>query len=107
MTDLVRILVGPLAWLAAFSGIYGLHGLGCGTGWGDGELAGVSLFRVVLVTAWLLAIAALAGILLGLHSRRLASPSGFVRGLSRTTGWVGLVATLWSLFPVVATSSCQ
>lgn len=107
MMDLVRILVGPLAWLGAFSGVYGLHGVACSFGWAGAELWGLSLFRFALTAAWVAAILLLGAILAGLYSRRFASPSGFVRNVSRTTGWVGLVATLWSLFPVVATSSCQ
>jgi hypothetical protein len=104
--DLLRILVAPLVWLASFSAVYGLHGLACAQGWGGAEMAGVSLARLLLSFAWLGAIAVQVAILVGLHSERLASPSGFVRRVSRTMAWVGLAATVWSLFPVVATSSC-
>lgn len=107
MTDLVRILIGPLAWLASFSAVYGLHGVACGFGWAGVEVWGLTLLRLALAAAWIAAIALTGVILAGLYSRRFASSSGFVRGVSRMTGWVGLVATLWSLFPVVATSSCQ
>jgi hypothetical protein len=106
MSDVVRILLAPLVWLAMFSAVYGLHGLACGFGWAGTEVAGVSLLRIVLTAAWLGAIAAQVVVLLGLYSRRLGSRSGFVRHVSRIGGWVGLVATMWSLFPVVATSSC-
>lgn len=107
MSDVARILVGPLVWLGAFSAIYGLHGLACALGWAQVEAAGVSLMRLVLVAGWLGAIAVQAAVLGALHTRRFGAPPGFVRGVSRTTGWVGLVATLWSLFPVVATSACR
>ena len=107
MTDLARILIGPLAWLAAFSAVYGLHGVACSFGWAAVDARGFSLMRLALVAAWLVAIAAQGVILACLHGRRFGSPSGFVRGVSTTTGWVGLVATVWSLFPVVATSACQ
>lgn len=107
MKDLVRILIGLFVWLAAFSAIYGLHGVACSFGWSNIDAWGLSLMRFALTAAWLAAIAVLAVIVAGLHSRRFGSPSGFVRGVSITTGWVGLVATLWSLFPVVVTSTCQ
>lgn len=107
MTDVARILVGPLVWLGAFSAVYGLHGVACSFGWAGIEVWGLSLLRLALTAAWIAAIVLLGLILAGLHSQRLGSPSGFVRGVSRMTGWVGLVATIWSLFPVVATSSCQ
>ena len=106
MSDVVRILIGPLLWLAAFSAIYGLQGLACAYGWSDTGFGGISLLRLILSAAWLCAITAQVVVVFGLYSQRLASPSGFVRGVSQTTAWVGLVATLWSLFPVVAITSC-
>ncbi len=107
MTDIVRILIAPLVWLASFSAVYGLHGLACAFGWNETALWGIPLLRLVLTAGWLGAIAVQGVILAGLYSQRFASPSGFVRGVSLMTGWTGLVATLWSIFPVVATSSCQ
>ena len=107
MKDVARILIGLFAWLAAFSGVYGLHGIACSFGWAEIDAWGLSLMRVALTAAWIAAIAVLAVIVAGLRSRRFGSPSGFVRGVSLTTGCVGLVATLWSLFPVVVASTCQ
>lgn len=106
MKDILRILIGPLLWLASFSAVYGLHGIVCGFGI-DGLAAGsVSLPRILLAGAWLAAILLQAIVLAGLYSRRYGSPSGFVRSISRATGWVGLVAAVWTLFPTVATSFC-
>ncbi|SDY34144.1 hypothetical protein [Citreimonas salinaria] len=107
MKDLVRILIGPLVWLSAFSAVYGLHGVACAFGWADIDAWGLSLMRVALTAAWLASLAVLAVTVAVLHSRRFGSPSGFVRGVSIMTGWVGLMATLWTLFPVVVTSTCQ
>jgi hypothetical protein len=107
MTDILRILIAPLVWLASFSAVYGLHGMACAFGWAETGVWGIPLLRLVLTAAWLGAIAAQGLILTGLYSQRFASPSGFVRGVSKMTGWTGLVAALWSLFPVVMTSSCQ
>lgn len=106
MKDVLRILAAPLLWLASFSAVYGLHGLICEHGI-DGEVFGLlSLQRVLMATAWLLAIAAQVVVLWGLHAPRFASPSSFVSFVSRGTGWVGLVAAVWTLFPAVATTYC-
>ncbi|WP_375263017.1 hypothetical protein [Palleronia sp.] len=106
MRDMVRILIGPTAWLAAFSAVYGLHGIACSFGWADAGLWGFTLMRVALAAAWLACTMVLVLILVGLYLPRFASRSSFVQKVSRVTGWVGLVATLWSLLPVVATSTC-
>jgi hypothetical protein len=106
MSDIVRILVAPLVWLASFSAVYGLHGIACAYGWGGIEVAGLTLLRSALTAAWLGAVAVQTVILAGLYSERFGSPSRFVRHVSGITGWVGLVATVWTLFPAATTSSC-
>jgi hypothetical protein len=106
MSDVVRILIAPLAWLASFSAVYGLHGAACAYGWAEVEFAGLTLLRVALIAAWLVAVAVQVVILAGLYSDRFGSPSRFVRHVSGITGWVGLVSTFWTLFPAAATSSC-
>ncbi|MFX0546579.1 hypothetical protein ACEWPL_013635 [Roseovarius sp. S1116L3] len=105
MKDVIRILIAPLVWLAAFSAIYGLHGLICGHGIA-GELLGVPLPRLLLITAYAVALSLQVALLVALYHPRLASPSGFVRFVSQATGWVGFVATGWSLLPVITTSYC-
>jgi hypothetical protein len=105
MIDLARILIAPLAWLAAFSAVYGLHGLLCGHGVAATAF-GVPLGRAVLVAALAFAVAVQGGLLLVLMRRASASSSPFVTFVSRTTGWVFLAATVWSLFPVLAASYC-
>ena len=107
MIDLLRILIAPLAWLAAFSGVYGLHGLGCELAWPEVPLWSLSLLRVALLAAWAAAVLVQIGLLLGLRSARFGSDSHFVRRTSVTLGWVGLIATLWTLQPVAATSTCS
>ncbi|MEQ9811941.1 MAG: hypothetical protein RLO50_04110 [Azospirillaceae bacterium] len=107
MTDLLRIVVGPLAWLGAFSAVYGLHGIACAFGWAEPGVWGIPLLRLMLAMAWLGAVAIGSLLLVALHAPRLRSPSRFVRRLSQATAWVGLVAMLWTLFPVVATSTCR
>jgi len=104
--ELLRILVAPLVWLAAFSGVYGLHGLGCVLRWTELEVLSLPLFRVVLVTAWFAATVLQAALLIMLHSQRFGSRLPFVRWTSVATAWVGLTATLWTLHPVAVASSC-
>ncbi len=106
MTDLLRILIAPLVWLAAFSAIYGLHGVLCGQAV-TGTVMGLPLQRVALVAAYLLAILLQLGLLWALHSRRFGAPAGFARFVSRATGWTGLVATILSLLPVAVTTYCN
>ena len=107
MKEVLRILIAPLVWLAAFSAIYGLHGLICGHGVHDMQLGGFSLSRSLLVAAYVLAIIVQLGVLAALYSKKFGSRSSFVRFVSLITGWTGLVATLWSLSPVIATSYCS
>ena len=106
MSDVLRILIAPLVWLACFSGVYGLHGLLCEHGLADAVAGSLSLSRILLVVAYGLVLALQVAILAGLSSTRLASPSRFVRFVSVATGWVGLLAAAWSLMPVLTTSVC-
>ena len=107
MIDVLRILLAPLVWLASFSAVYGLNGLLCGHGLADETSGLLSLPRVLLVGAYGLALALQVAILIGLHVTRPAGPPAFVRFASLTTGWVGLVAVVWSLMPVLTTSLCR
>lgn len=103
MSDILRILIAPLVWLAGFSLVYGLNGVLCSDGLGDDA----STSRAILLGAYGLLLALQATILVGLHLPRFASPSGFTRFVSRATGWVGLVAAAWSLMPVLTLSICR
>ncbi len=106
MKDIIRILIAPLVWLASFSVVYGLHGLICGHGI-DGTILGlVSLPRALLAFAYGLAVLIQVGLVWGLHADRFGSSSPFVGFVSRATGWVGLVAAVWSLLPTVTTTYC-
>lgn len=106
MIDVARILVAPLVWLACFSAVYGLHGVLCASAMDGAGAAGLPSARVLLAVAWLAATLVQAGLLAALHFGPFASRSRFVGTVSRATGWTGFVATLWTLFPTVATSHC-
>ncbi len=105
MTDVLRILIAPLVWLAAFSAVYGLHGLICGHSI-EGVVFGLPLQRVLLIAAYSFAVLLQVGLLVALYLPRFSSTSTFVRFVSHATGWAGLVATGWSLLPVIMTSYC-
>jgi len=105
MTDILRLSIPLTAWLVAFSAVYGLQGVVCSERWAEAGLD-LAAGRVALTMAWAAAAALQVACLLALRSPRLASRSAFVRRASLTLGITALVATLWTLLPVVATSLC-
>jgi hypothetical protein len=105
MTDLLRILIALLVWLAAFSGVYGLHGIICGFEIYD-TIFGVSLARVLLVAAYAMAIVVQIILLWALYQDRFSSTSGFVNFVARATAWVGVIAAVWTMLPAVLTTYC-
>ena len=105
MKQLLRILVSPVAWLACFSAVYALHGLVCELDPGTWDpVAGWP--RIVLVLAFVAAVLLQIGPLALLFSARFGAAPGFVRSVSLASGWVGLVATVWTLIPTLATTPC-
>ncbi|MCF3934788.1 hypothetical protein L1787_15400 [Acuticoccus sp. M5D2P5] len=107
MSEVARILIGPLVWLALFTATYALHGIACSQAWYDVDALGLSLMRVVLLAAWLATIAVAGAILLALLRPPLGSRSPFVRTVSLATAATGLVAAVWTLFPVATNSICM
>jgi hypothetical protein len=93
-------------WLASFSAVYGLNGLICGHGL-NGSPGGLDIARVLLVMAYGLAVATQTSIVWALHRSRMAASGGFAAFVSRTTAWVGLAATIWTLLPTITTSRCH
>lgn len=105
MTDILRLSVPLTVWLAAFSAVYGLQGLVCSDRWAEAGLD-LTVGRIALTSAWAAAVALQLVFLLALRSPRFTSRSAFVHGVSRTLAVAALVATLWTLLPVVTTSAC-
>lgn len=105
MSEVARIFAPLLVWLALFSGVYGLHGLGCGLGWADVDAGPTSLHRAALIAGWGAAIVVQGLVLLALL-RIWRSRQPFGRSVTRTLGVAALVATVWTLFPVAFASSC-
>lgn len=106
MMDLLRILVAPLAWLAAFSAVYGMQAILCATP-PEGTVAGLPMSRFLLVLAFAAALLMQVALLVLLLSRRFGANRGFVRTVSIGGGLVGVVATVWTLFPVLALPLCR
>ena len=106
MKDILRIILAPLVWLVTFTLVYGLHGLLCGHDLTTAMIGEIPLARVLLVAAYVFSVLVQLALLAALYAPRFASGYSFVRFVSRATGWVGLVATLWTLFPVATTSYC-
>ena len=102
MTDILRISIPVSVWIAAFSAVYGLEGVICSDLW---TAAGLSLGqgRSALIAA---AIALQVVMLVILRGPRFASSLPWVQRLATILGCVALVATVWSLMPVVTTSLC-
>ncbi|UOA33615.1 hypothetical protein DSM110093_03450 (plasmid) [Sulfitobacter sp. DSM 110093] len=106
MKDILRLLLPLLAWLASFSAIYGLHGIGCGLCWPEISYQDVSLVRFALLSAWFAAIFMQVALLFALHMDRFKAVSVFMQWTSIATGWVGLVAVFWTLYPVAVIAAC-
>tara|TARA_R110002111_G_scaffold96081_1_gene148859 strand:+ start:760 stop:1083 length:324 start_codon:yes stop_codon:yes gene_type:complete len=104
--ELLRVLLPLLVWLASFSAIYGLHGLGCASGWTEVALPVMSLFRWVLFLAWTATIFFQLLLLLALRTQRFGTTSSFIRRLSITNSWTALIATFWTLYPIAVSSTC-
>ncbi|MTE01196.1 hypothetical protein GIY56_12955 [Paracoccus sp. YIM 132242] len=105
MTDILRLSLPLSVWIAAFSAVYGLEGIVCSDHW---AAAGLSLGqgRAALLVAWAAAIAVQVVLLAGLRMPRFASSLPGVQRIAAILAAVALVATVWSLLPVAATSLC-
>lgn len=101
MMWLARVLAGPVLWATLFGLVYGLHGLGCSLGWQLRPAPIADWHHLALWTAWIIGL-----VLHLLLIRILPEGNGRHRRLIVHGSWIGFVASLYTLFPVVATSSC-
>ena len=99
MTWLAKLVAGPMLWAFIFSLVYGLHGWVCA---GEAGPEGLDyLSRSVLISVWLMGLLAFIPLL------RLTRPGSDRHDrLPRLATWTGLVATAFTLFPVVMITSC-
>lgn len=103
MIALVRMTSGLTLWAVAFCVLYGLHGIGCASGWAAVPAGPVSLHRLILSVAWVGGVG--AALLIALWLRRRGGEAMIDRA-GRALAWVGLGATLVSGLPVATLPAC-
>ncbi|TFL18352.1 hypothetical protein [Jannaschia formosa] len=105
MTELLRIAAPLSLWLASFSAVYGLEGLVCSDAWTGLELdSGAG--RAALVAAMVLAVSLQAGLLVALQGQRFGSGVPALRRISLVLGIAALIASVWTLLPVMLMPLC-
>lgn len=96
MSDILR-LFGPLVlWLASFSAVYGVQGLSCAQGWNN----------TPAIIAWAIAIGLQTALFLVLRSGRFGMRPGPQRWASLAIGVIGVIAVIWTLFPIIVLQAC-
>ncbi|WP_322893320.1 MULTISPECIES: hypothetical protein [unclassified Yoonia] len=99
MRWLALTLAGPMIWAAAFTLVYGMHGVLCA---GVAGPEGLSLTaRLVLIASWALGLAAFVPLFMALREG-----DALTDRLPRYGTWIGLVATIYTLFPTAIATSC-
>ena len=98
----VQALLGPGLWALAFAGIYSLHGVGCAWGWPARPAPLGDLQSFTLISLWLIALTGAALILWRSPERK-----GISGDIVKAGGWIGLVSTALTLFPVLGLSGCE
>ncbi|OWK30457.1 hypothetical protein [Sphingomonas dokdonensis] len=105
MIALLRAVAGLIVWAVAFSAIYGAQGLVCARGWQDVAIGPVGLGRALLIALWLAFCAVLGRMTWRL---RCAWHGGvFLDRLAAASAVVGLISTVYTGLPVVATAVCR
>ncbi|MGP9790129.1 hypothetical protein [Roseinatronobacter sp. NSM] len=96
MKWLALTLAGPTLWAVVFVAVYGLHGVACA---GHG-VPGMGA-RAAMIAVWAGGMAAHVAVLRAL-------PAGPARAvfIPHAGAWIGLVATAFTLFPLLVVSSC-
>ncbi len=99
MTWLGRVLIGPALWALIFGLIYGLNGMQC---------AGFDIFdqpagtaRIVLVVVWAIGLLAFWPLF-----RNLPAQDSDQADLPRAGLWIGLAASVFTIFPVLLLTQC-
>ena len=100
MIEILRLSLPITVWLTGFSAVYALQALSCSRHWPDDMEA-----RPVLLAAWAVAVVLQLVILMVVLCA--PSPSRFVQMTATALAATALVAAVWTMMPVVATSVCN
>lgn len=100
MKWLGAMLAGPTLWAVVFVVVYAAHGIICADGLSPSGTSQPA--RITLMGLWCLGLLAFWPLF-----RAVPQGVGLRAQLPRAGLWIGLVATVFTLFPVVITSSCQ
>lgn len=102
MRMLWRISAGLILWAFGFSLLYALQGTGCAQGWDEVAFAWTTMLRAILVTTWLLLVAASFALLRLVR----AASSDFEKRVTTATTLAGALALLVTGSPVALVSAC-
>lgn len=98
-------LAGPTLWAVVFVAVYALHGAACAGQLPPFEISAPESLgagaRMGLVSVWTLGVLGHVALL-----RALPAGPALPQSMPRAGAWIGLVATAFTLFPVVIITSC-
>ena len=99
MRWLALTLAGPMIWAVTFTLVYAVHGVLCASVAGP-EGLGLAA-RIGLIASWGLGLAAFMPLFM-----MLRNGPGLTHRWPRYGAWIGLAATVYTLFPVIMITSC-
>ncbi len=98
----LRALIGPFVWAIAFSLIYAAHGIGCAWGWPARPAPVGDLHHFTLIALWVVSVVIAGAVLWASKGEDETS-----QRIVRAGGWIGLSATILTLFPVLGLTTCN
>lgn len=104
MIALLRAVSGLLAWAIAFSMLYAAQGLSCALNWDEVPVIGISAARIVLIAIYICWLVTLAWLCWYLRPR--SGGADLLTWLGLTCAIIGLVSTMYTGLPVLATTTC-
>ena len=96
-----RVLAGPVLWAVLFAAVYALHGAGCNLGWTDRPLGFTDLHHAAMWAVWIAGLALHVALFV-----LMPVGQGRARWIIVAGCWIGLVSSVFTLFPVIVTSTC-
>ena len=99
MIEILRLSAPLTIWVTMFSAVYALQGFTCSRHWPEDLWA-----RPILLGAWAVGVILQVCVVMAIH--HAPSKSVFVQRVAIGISVVALVAVIWTLLPVVTTSTC-